>query len=195
MHTRWSDGSGSIEDMARAASDRGYEYIAITDHSKGLKIAGGISEEQLERQIVEIEEVNARLQAEGCNVRVLRSTELNLDPHGKGDMGPKSLQRLDLVLGCFHSALRRKEDQTERYLAALRAVHGKESHLAEAPRVHIERRQNRFRETLAQSVQHRCDRSHVSSRRTGRKRRCWRGSSRRRLRRVAATRTGQHYDR
>jgi histidinol phosphatase-like PHP family hydrolase len=120
MHTRWSDGSGSIEEMARAASDRGYEYIAVTDHSKGLKIAGGISEEQLERQTVEVEEVNARLQAEGCNVRVLRSTELNLDPHGKGDMEPKSLKRLDLVLGCFHSALRKKEDQTERYLAALR---------------------------------------------------------------------------
>jgi hypothetical protein len=54
MHTRWSDGSGSVEEMARAASDRGYEYIAITDHSKGLKIAGGINERQLEEQGDEI---------------------------------------------------------------------------------------------------------------------------------------------
>jgi hypothetical protein len=64
MHIRWSDGSGSVEEMARAASNRGYEYIAITDHSRGLKIAGGITEDQLQRQAVEIEEVNAKLQAE-----------------------------------------------------------------------------------------------------------------------------------
>ena len=120
MHTAWSDGSGSIEDMARAASDRGYEYIAITDHSKGLKIAGGINEDQLRQQAMEIEEVNATSQAEGSAVRVLRSVELNLDPQGRGDMEHASLKRLDLVLGCFHSALRKKEDQTERYLAALR---------------------------------------------------------------------------
>jgi PHP domain-containing protein len=83
MHTRWSDGSGSIEDMSRAASDLGYEYIAVTDQSKGLKIAGGITEDQLQQQSVEIEEVNAKLQAEGCDVRVLRSIELNLDPPGE----------------------------------------------------------------------------------------------------------------
>jgi len=65
--------------------------------------------------------VNAKLKAEGCNVQVLRSIELNLDPHGRGDMEPDSLRRLDLVLGCFHSALRKKENQTERYLAALRS--------------------------------------------------------------------------
>ena len=116
MHTMWSDGSGTIEDMARSAIERGYEHIAITDHSKGLKIAGGIDEQQLEQQSEEIEEVNSRLRG----FRVLRSVELNLDPRGNGDMESSSLQKLDLVLGCFHSALRKKEDQTERYLAALR---------------------------------------------------------------------------
>ncbi|HEY6467247.1 MAG TPA: PHP domain-containing protein [Candidatus Acidoferrales bacterium] len=45
MHTTWSDGEGSIAEMAEAATERGYEYIAITDHSKGLKIAGGIDEQ------------------------------------------------------------------------------------------------------------------------------------------------------
>jgi histidinol phosphatase-like PHP family hydrolase len=120
MHTRWSDGSGSIEDMARAAAQRGYEYIAITDHSKGLKIAGGINEEQLRQQGDEIEKVNSTLATEGCNIRVLRSIELNLDPGGNGDMESDSLKDLDIVLGCFHSALRKKDDQTERYLAALR---------------------------------------------------------------------------
>jgi histidinol phosphatase-like PHP family hydrolase len=120
MHTRWSDGSGSVEDMARAAAERGYEFIAITDHTKGLKIAGGIDEAQLQQQAREIEEVNATLQPEGVKTRVLRSAELNLDPRGNGDMDSAALGRLDVVLGCFHSALRKKEDQTERYLAALR---------------------------------------------------------------------------
>lgn len=120
MHTVWSDGSGSVEDMARAAADRGYEFIAITDHSKGLKIAGGINEEQLQQQSEEIASVNAKLKAEGHRLQVLRSIELNIDPRGKGDMDSEALASLDLVLGCFHSALRKKEDQTERYIAALR---------------------------------------------------------------------------
>ncbi len=120
MHTQWSDGSGSIEDMAREAIERGYQYIAITDHSKGLKIAGGIDEEQLAKQAEEVEHVNATLASEGHKFRVLRSIELNIDPRGSGDMDPRALASLDVVLGCFHSALRKKEDQTERYLAALR---------------------------------------------------------------------------
>ena len=118
MHTRWSDGSASIREMAQAARERGYAYIAITDHSKGLKIAGGIDENALAQQAVEIAETNAATRAEGLTV--LRSIEMNLNPRGAGDMDPKSLARLDLALGAFHSALRTKEDQTERYLAALR---------------------------------------------------------------------------
>ncbi len=61
MHTRWSDGSGSVSDMAEEADRRGYEYISITDHSKGLKIANGIDEQQLEQQAKEIEAVNTQL--------------------------------------------------------------------------------------------------------------------------------------
>lgn len=119
MHTQWSDGSGTVEEMAQAAAERGYEFIAITDHSKGLKIAGGINEEQLQQQGEEIAAVNDGSRREGQSVRVLRSVELNLNPKGEGDMESESLQSLDLVLGCFHSALRKKEDQTDRYLAAL----------------------------------------------------------------------------
>jgi histidinol phosphatase-like PHP family hydrolase len=120
MHTQWSDGSGTVDEMAQAAAERGYEYIAITDHSKGLKIAGGINEDQLQQQGEEISVVNARLRSAGQSVRVLRSVELNLDPRGSGDMESESLNSLDLVLGCFHSSLRKKDDQTDRYLAALR---------------------------------------------------------------------------
>ena len=120
MHTVWSDGSGSIQDMAEAARARGYSYIAITDHSKGLKIAGGIDEAQLAQQGEEIAAINESMRGNAGGFRVLRSVELNLSPNGAGDMDQAALERLDLVLGCFHSALRRKDDQTERYLAALR---------------------------------------------------------------------------
>jgi len=118
MHTTWSDGEASILQMAQAAVERGYEYVAITDHSKRLKIAGGINEEQLRRQGEEIAEVNDQVRHHG--LMVLRSVELNINPRGEGDMDPQSLKQLDLVLGCFHSSLRTKEDQTHRYIAALR---------------------------------------------------------------------------
>lgn len=118
MHTTWSDGDATVADMAEAGVERGYEYIAITDHTKGLKIAGGINEEQLEQQAREIAEVNARVKTSGLTV--LRSAELNINPRGEGDMDSAALRKLDIVLGCFHSSLRTKEDQTGRYLAALR---------------------------------------------------------------------------
>ena len=97
--------------MAAAARDLGYEYIAITDHSKGLKIAGGIDEGQLDDQARDIETVNRDLQAERQPLRVLRSIEMNLDPKGNGDMDAKAMAKLDLVLGCFHSALQRRRTE------------------------------------------------------------------------------------
>jgi histidinol phosphatase-like PHP family hydrolase len=118
MHTNWSDGSATVRDMAEAAKERGYRYIGITDHSKGLKIAGGIDEKALGEQAREIAAVNRLIR--GSGLTVLRSLEMNLNPRGEGDMDPKSLARLDIVLGAFHSVLRKKEDQTARYLAALR---------------------------------------------------------------------------
>jgi histidinol phosphatase-like PHP family hydrolase len=123
MHTGWSDRSGTVAEMADAAANRSYEYIAITDHSKGLKIAGGIDERELKRQGMEIAKVNAALSKSTSHVTVLRSIEMNLNPRGEGDMAPDSLRSLDLVLGSFHSALRTTEDQTERYLSALRNPH------------------------------------------------------------------------
>jgi putative hydrolase len=78
----WSDGSASIQEMAEAGDARGYEYIAITDHSKGLKIVGGINEEQLRQQVLEIAAINESLGATGTTLRVLRSIEVNLNPAG-----------------------------------------------------------------------------------------------------------------
>lgn len=115
-HSTWSDGVASIQEMASAAEALGHEYLAMTDHSKGLKIAGGIDEGELKVQAEEIRAINA---GSATGFRVLRSMETNLDPSGAFDMEREALDGLELVLGSFHSALRRKEDQTERYLAAL----------------------------------------------------------------------------
>src|SRR3954447_9901744 len=120
MHSEWSDGSATIAEMATAGMERGYEYIAITDHTKGLKIAGGLDEERLAQQGAEIATLNQQLRKSESNFTVLRAAEMNLSPDGSGDMEPSALSKLDLVLGCFHSALRRKEDQTARYLAGIR---------------------------------------------------------------------------
>jgi putative hydrolase len=115
MHSTWSDGGSSIAEMADAAAERGYEYIAMTDHSHGLRIVKGLDEAALDRQGEEIAAVD--------KIRVLRSIEMNLTPAGEGDLDPRALAKLDIVLGSFHSQLRKKEDQTERYLAAIANPH------------------------------------------------------------------------
>ena len=134
MHTRWSDGSGTVHDMAEAAMQRGYEYIAITEHSKGLRVANGIDERTLAEQGHEVDALNEQLSARHSPLTVLHSIEMNLSPSGAGDMDASALKKLDLVLGSFHSALQRKEDQTERYLAALGNPH---VHILDHPRGRI----------------------------------------------------------
>lgn len=123
MHTVYSDGTASISDMALCARSMGYGYIAITDHSKGLKIAGGMSEAELEHQGREIESVNETLAEAGESLHLLRALEMNVGLNGEGDMEADALDSLDLILGSFHSKLRITEDQTSRYLAALRNRH------------------------------------------------------------------------
>jgi histidinol phosphatase-like PHP family hydrolase len=121
MHTTWSDGKAPVREVvAEAEALWGYEFLAITDHSKGLKIARGMDEEELAEQGREIARVNEELAAGGSRLRVLRSIEMNLSPEGVQDMEPEALARLDLVLAAFHSQLRPTEDQTDRYLKALR---------------------------------------------------------------------------
>ena len=120
MHTTWSDGSAGIAEMALAAAARGYRYISITDHTKGLKIARGLNEKQLSAQGKEINTVNSQLARQDIGLTLLRSAEVNLSPAGEVDMEAKVLGKLDIVIGSFHSALRKTEDQTARYILALR---------------------------------------------------------------------------
>jgi histidinol phosphatase-like PHP family hydrolase len=123
MHTTFSDGKVTLEQMALTGIELGYRYVAITDHSKGLRIANGIDEATLGAQGEQIEAFNDKLAADGLDFRVLRSVEMNLDTAGAGDMDAEALGKLDLVLGSFHSALRSTEDETNRYLAAVRNPH------------------------------------------------------------------------
>jgi DNA polymerase (family 10) len=121
MHTTYSDGKASLREMAATCAEvHGYRQIAVTDHSKGLPIAHGMDEARLAIQGGEVRMVNAELEGQGVNLYVLHGLEMNLSPEGQGDMDPVALRSLDLVLGAFHSKLRLADDQTERYLAALR---------------------------------------------------------------------------
>ena len=120
FHTLESDGAGTLDEMVEAARARGYAYAAVTDHSKGLKIARGMDEGRLAMQGAEVAGVNRVLEAQDAPFRLLHGIEMNLAPDGSGDMEVDALAPLDVVLGAFHSALRLEDDQTERYVAAVR---------------------------------------------------------------------------
>ncbi|MFN2595231.1 MAG: hypothetical protein ABR579_10130 [Actinomycetota bacterium] len=119
MHTVASDGSLTASEMSAAGIALGYEYIAITDHSVGLKIAGGMSIEEMKEQYAALTALNERFVAAGDDFRVLRSVEMNLDQTGTGDLSHDEVKDLDIVVGSFHSKLRRSEDQTARAIGAV----------------------------------------------------------------------------
>ena len=123
IHTTDSDGRVPLPEMVAAARATGLAYMSITDHTESLKIAKGQTPDELRDQGRRIEELNDAFRDEGSAFRVLRSVEMDVFDHGEGDMDPAVLDELDLVLGAFHSKLRRTEDVTERYLAALRNPH------------------------------------------------------------------------
>jgi len=115
-HTKWSDGTATIAEMAAAAQERGYEYLAITDHSKHVTIAHGLDASRLSRQIDEIDEVNETLQG----ITLLRGVEVDILADGKLDLPDRILSRLDLVVAAVHYkfSLSRKA-QTERVIRAM----------------------------------------------------------------------------
>jgi histidinol phosphatase-like PHP family hydrolase len=117
MHTEWSDGSESIADMAEAARARGYGWIGVSDHSYGLRIAGGMSMEDAARQRREIERLNRTWAGA---FRVFHGIEGNIPKEGGIDLANDELAQFEIVLAAPHSLLRRPEDQTERMLAAVR---------------------------------------------------------------------------
>lgn len=101
VHSEWSDGHDSIEAIALAARERGYEYIAITDHSAGRGIAHGLTLERLEQQIDEVKRVNREVKG----VRVLAGSEVDIRADGSLDMPAEVMRKLDFVAASVHSAM------------------------------------------------------------------------------------------
>lgn len=120
VHTNWSDGAASLEAMAQAAKAAGYKYLAITDHSVGLGIAGGLNEERLQKQKQAIEQLNEQLEG----IRLLSGAEVNILADGRLDLPDEVLSGLDVVVASVHSSLNQKEAKmTSRILKALENPH------------------------------------------------------------------------
>jgi len=119
-HTRYSDGSNSVEELALACRAAGYEYVGITDHSQAAAYAGGLKPDDLARQSDEIDEVNARLDG----IRVLKSVEADILQDGRIDFDEAVLARLDFVIASVHSRFNMGErEMTARMLAAMDNPH------------------------------------------------------------------------
>jgi DNA polymerase (family 10) len=116
VHSKWSDGISSIEEIAEAAQQRGYQYVAICDHSKSLRIAHGLDESRLMKQIEEIDRINEKLKG----FRILKGTEVDILSDGKLDLSEKTLEKLDLVVAAIHSGFKQdKGKMTKRINRAL----------------------------------------------------------------------------
>jgi DNA polymerase (family 10) len=115
-HTVASDGRNTIEQMAEAALERGYEYIAFTDHSASHGFGNDVSPDELRRQIERIREADERIDG----IRLLAGSEVNIHPDGSLDYEDDLLAELDWVVGSLHSAFRTPEkEQTRRVIAAM----------------------------------------------------------------------------
>jgi len=120
VHSHWSDGRDSIEDMALAAKALGYRYIAITDHSKGLGIAHGLNEERVRGQRSEIKRLNESLK----DIRVLTGIEVDIRADGSLDLPDEVLAELDVVVAAVHSAMgQEQEKMTRRIIRAMENPH------------------------------------------------------------------------
>ncbi|MCB0077190.1 MAG: DNA polymerase/3'-5' exonuclease PolX [Anaerolineales bacterium] len=120
MHSRWSDGKATILEMGQAAKARGYEYIAITDHSQSLGMTGGLTPDQLIAQRYEIINANAKL----GDFRILQGAEVEIKADGTLDYPDEVLAQLDVVVASMHSGIRGgREENTRRLLNAIRNPH------------------------------------------------------------------------
>ncbi len=116
MHTVYSDGKHTIEEMARAAKEMGYEYIAITDHSKRLTVAKGLDEKRVLQQFEEIDRLNEKIDG----ITILKGMEVDILEDGTLDMSDEILAQMDVVLGAVHYKFNLpKEKQTARVLRAM----------------------------------------------------------------------------
>lgn len=120
-HSTWSDGKNSILEMAKAARERGWIYMAVTDHSHSLGVAGGLSAEELLAQREEVEKAQTEL---GDSIHIFHGVEMEIRSDGSLDYPDEVLAGLDIVIAALHSGLRQPRQQvTERMLNAIRNPH------------------------------------------------------------------------
>jgi DNA polymerase (family X) len=116
MHTNATDGRNSLREMAEEAKRLGYDYIAITDHSKRLTMANGLDAKRLRQQMAAIDKLNDELDG----IRVLKGIEVDILEDGKLDLPDEVLDELDITVGSIHSRFElSKKKQTERVLRAM----------------------------------------------------------------------------
>lgn len=117
VHSKWSDGSHTFEQLVDAARDYGYSYIAITDHSKGLGIARGLTEERLLEQKQEIDAINKKLKG----FRIIHGVEVDIRSDGSLDISDDVLKELDIVVASIHSGFKQPRKQlTYRLVSAMK---------------------------------------------------------------------------
>ncbi|MBY0597092.1 DNA polymerase/3'-5' exonuclease PolX [Bacillus bingmayongensis] len=120
MHTTWSDGAFSIEEMVQACRARGYKFMAITDHSQYLKVANGLTKERLLEQGKEIERINEKYP----DITILRGIEMDILPDATLDFDDEVLAELDYVIGAIHSSFSQdRETIMKRLRAAIENKH------------------------------------------------------------------------
>jgi DNA polymerase (family 10) len=120
MHTTWSDGAHSIEEMVEAARQKGYQYMAITDHSKYLRVANGLSVERLKDQHAKIKELNEKYD----DFTILTGIEMDILPDGTLDFEDDVLTEVDFVIAAIHSSFQQdRETIMKRLTTALENKH------------------------------------------------------------------------
>ncbi|MEI4769350.1 DNA polymerase/3'-5' exonuclease PolX [Psychrobacillus sp. FJAT-51614] len=107
MHTTWSDGAYSIEEMVEACRAKGYSYIVITDHSDYLKVANGLSRERLLHQIETVRNINEKY----TDIEIFAGTEMDILPDGSLDFDEDILKQLDFVIASIHSSFSQPQDK------------------------------------------------------------------------------------
>ncbi len=117
VHSKWSDGSYNFEQLVDAAKKKGYSYIAITDHSKGLGVAKGLTGQRLLEQKKEIEKINAGLK----DFRIIHGVEVDIRSDGNLDIDDDTLKELDIVVASIHSGFKQPRKQlTYRLVSAMK---------------------------------------------------------------------------
>ncbi|MEN1968282.1 DNA polymerase/3'-5' exonuclease PolX [Lentibacillus sp. N15] len=107
MHTTWSDGAQSIEEMVNQARQKGYAYIAITDHSKFLRVANGLNETRLRKQREEINRMNEKY----TDIHVFAGVEMDILPDASLDFDDAFLREMDFVIAAIHSSFSQSKEQ------------------------------------------------------------------------------------